>query len=88
MNPKFNKRRFVLRLIVLPIVVILLAVTFGYQYIKSLFLRSFNFMMYGGEFVLFGEDLHRDSIDELLKGLHKQNSEKVTFGNFKTKNHG
>lgn len=41
-----------------------------------MFLRSFNFLMYGGEFITFVEDLHRDTIDELLKGLAKQNTEK------------
>lgn len=74
MKPKFNKRRFTLRVIVLPIVALILAVTFSYQLITSFFLRLFNFLMYGGEFITFGEDLHRDTIDELLKKLSKQNT--------------
>ena len=73
MKPKFNKRRFTLRLIVLPILILLLTVTFSYKLIQSLLLRTFNFLMYGGEFVTYGEDLQKDTIDNLLKQLANQN---------------
>jgi quinol-cytochrome oxidoreductase complex cytochrome b subunit len=71
----FNKRRFALRIVALPFVLGIMAVS----HIFCLLRQTRNFLLYGGEYINF-EQNERESmlkIFEMLKEIRKNQEEKL-----------
>ena len=68
---KFNKKNFVLRVIVFPLIFSLLFITHTFFVIR----RSWHFLNFGGEYINFEEN-EKATIQDIYNELKKQNNQK------------
>ncbi|AZA60802.1 hypothetical protein EG340_06995 [Chryseobacterium indoltheticum] len=64
---KINKKYFLIRLITSPLKLIFLL----FWYVLFSVLKTFQWVIYGGDEVIFGKDLERNTVGELIKEVQK-----------------
>ena len=71
MKNKFNKRNFLMRIVVSPLIFCILIIAHNFFMLK----RFWHFLKFGGEYINFEQD-EKATIQDIYNELKKQNNEK------------